>query len=150
MRERMKGASLMLALLFAWASQTHADEICPSDQAQRIHIGAQTFNVEVAASPKESERGLSGRSALAADSGMWFVLPTPDWHGFWMQGMNFPIDLVWVSPARQVLGVITLQPCAGEYCRIHTPPSPVAYVLEINADAFAGKTGDNVTWSCTP
>jgi uncharacterized membrane protein (UPF0127 family) len=150
MRERMKGASLMLALLFAWVSQTHAFEICPSDQAQRIHIGAQTFNVKVAASPKESERGLSGRSALAADSGMWFVLPTPDWHGFWMQGMNFPIDLVWVSPARQVLGVITLQPCAGEYCRIHTPPSPVAYVLEINADAFAGKTGDNVTWSCTP
>jgi hypothetical protein len=144
----------MLALLFAclltWARATQADEICPSGQSQRIHIGSQTFNVEVAASPKERERGLSGRTALAAESGMWFVFPSPDWHGFWMQGMNFPIDVVWVSPAHRVLSAITLHPCQAEPCRIHTPPSPVAYVLEINAGAFAGRAGDAVTWSCTP
>jgi uncharacterized membrane protein (UPF0127 family) len=67
-----------------------------------------------------------------------------------MPEMNFPIDLVWVSPERRVLGAITLQPCLPtEPCRIHTPPNPVAFVLEINAGAFAGKAGDEVTWSCT-
>jgi hypothetical protein len=30
------------------------------------------------------------------------------------------------------------------------PPNPVAYVLEINAGEFAGKTGDTATWHCTP
>jgi len=140
----------MLALLFALVSQTHASELCAPEHALRIHIGAQTFNVSVAASPQERERGLSGAPTLAAESGMWFVFPSSNWHAFWMQGMNFPIDLVWVSPARQVLGAITLQTCKDEPCRIHLPPGPVAYVLEINAVAFAGKAGDAVTWSCTP
>jgi len=154
MRKRWWGASVkpagLLALLLALACDTRASEICPSGQSLRIHIGAQTFSVSVAASPQERERGLSGSPALAAESGMWFVLPTSDRHGFWMRGMNFPIDLVWVGPAHQVLGAITLQPCEGELCRTHMPPSPVAYVLEINAGAFAGKTGDHVTWNCTP
>lgn len=140
----------MLALLFALASQTHASELCTPGHALRIHIGAQTFNVSVAASPQERERGLSGLPTLAAESGMWFLLPMPDWHGFWMHGMNFPIDLVWVSPAHQVLSAITLQTCKDGPCHIHLPPGPVAYVLEINAGTFAGKAGDAVTWSCTP
>lgn len=148
--EEIRGASLMLALLFAWGSQAYASEICAPGHALRIHIGTQIFDVSVAASPQARERGLSGSPALAAASGMWFVLPTPDWHGFWMQGMKFSIDLIWVGPANQVLGAITLPPCEAEPCRIHTPPSPVAYVLEISAGEFSGKAGDNVTWSCTP
>jgi hypothetical protein len=138
-------------LLLALIGETSASESCVSGQTTRVHIGAQTFRVDVAATPAERERGLSGRRALAAETGMWFSFPTPDWHGFWMPDMNFPIDLVWVSPEHRVLGAITLQPCGNRgTCRIHTPPRPVAYVLEINAGAFTGRIGDNVTWSCTP
>jgi uncharacterized protein len=140
----------MLAGLFALTSAAQADESCTFGQSMRVHIGAQTFNASIAASENDRERGLSGRTSLAAESGMFFALPTVDWHGFWMQGMNFPIDLIWISPERRVLGAITLPPCTSRPCPIHLPPSPVAYVLEINAGEFAGKTGDTVTWRCTP
>jgi hypothetical protein len=140
----------MLALLFALSGATRASESCAPDQPMQVRIGAQTFNVSVAASPPERERGLSGRAALAAASGMWFVFPVPDTYGFWMQDMNFPIDLVWIGPAHQVLGALTLQPCTAQPCHIYTPPGPVAHVLEINAGAFAGKPGDEVTWRCAP
>jgi hypothetical protein len=141
----------MLSLLVTWASnETRASTTCPAGQSLQVRIGAQTFNAEVVVSPQERERGLSGRAVLAAASGMWFVFPWPDAYGFWMQDMNFPIDLVWVSPAQRVLGALTLQPCAAQACPIYTPPGPVAHVLEINAGAFAGKPGDEVTWGCAP
>jgi uncharacterized membrane protein (UPF0127 family) len=154
MRERKRGASLKLASLFAFLpaliGATYASETCALNQSMHIHIGAQTFKVDLAATPAAREKGLSGHAPLTAENGMWFSFPTPDWYGFWMREMNFPIDLVWVSHERRVLGTITLQPCLPtESCRIHTPPSPVAFVLEINAGAFAGKAGDEVTWSCT-
>ncbi len=140
--------ALLFALLLAPIGATRANPICAADQSMRIQIGAQSFDVSLAASEQERERGLSGRAALKPGNGMWFVFPEPGRHGFWMRDMNFPIDLVWVSPARQVLGAISLQPCGHDTCPIHMAPAPVGYVLEINAGEFAGKAGDEVVWRC--
>lgn len=141
-----------LPLAFLLASTGTAGERCTSEQTLHIHIhiGAQTFQASVADTPSARQHGLSGRRELAENSGMWFEFPTSDWHSFWMQGMHFPIDLIWVSPTQQVLGVLTLQPCTAQPCPIFVPPGPVAHVLEINANAFAGRVGDPVTWNCTP
>lgn len=114
----------------------------------RIHIGQQSFDVSVAESEAKRQRGLSGWHKLDAYSGMWFVFPNPDYYGFWMQDMHFPIDLIWVSPKRTVLGAITLQPCTAAPCPTSLPPALVSHVLEVNAGEFAGKAGDAVTWSC--
>lgn len=140
----------LLALLLVLSYRAQASENCTAEQSLRVRVGAQTFNVDVAISPQERERGLSGRKSLTAGSGLWFVFPWPEQYGFWMRDMHFPLDLVWVGPTRQVLGAVTLPPCADEPCHIYHPPGPVAYVLEINAGEFAGKAGDDVTWSCTP
>lgn len=166
MLERMRRRSLMRASRFAvllvamgqtigqtmaqTTGEAHAGESCTSDHAMRVHIGAQTFNVSVAANPQDRARGLSGRARLETGSGVWFVFPSPDWYGFWMRDMNFPIDLIWISPKARVVGVLSLQPCVGKNCPIHYASNPVAHVLEVNAGAFAGKVGDRVTWSCTP
>jgi len=152
MLERMRGASLIRAMLFAallaTILETQANEGCTPDQAKQIQIGSQTFTVEVAASPSERERGLSGRALLKPGTGLWFVFPAPDRYGFWMRDMRFPIDLIWVGPDLKVTGAISLQPCADKFCPIHSAPSRVAYVLEVNAGEFAGKTGDSVSWRC--
>ena len=152
MLERMRGASLIRAMLFAallaTILETQANEGCTPDQAKQIQIGSQTFTVEVAASASERERGLSGRALLKPGTGLWFVFLAPDRYGFWMRDMRFPIDLIWVSPDRQVAGAISLQPCADKFCPIHYAPRAVAYVLEVNAGEFAGKTGDSVSWRC--
>lgn len=145
-------ASLILAPLFSFLLVTsvplQANETCASGQQLRIHIGKQSFDVSLADSEAKRQRGLSGRRDLNPSSGMWFVLPGSGYHGFWMQDMNFPIDLIWVGPNRSVLGAITLQPCQTAPCPTSFPPAPVSHVLEINAGEFAGKSGDVVTWSC--
>ena len=113
-------------------------------------MGGQTFRVEVAATDATREQGLSGRTTLPADSGMWFALPAPGLHGFWMKDMNFPIDLVWISPDHEVLGSIRLPPCGSYACPVYYPPSPATYVLEVNAGSFTGQPGDRAGWFCAP
>jgi uncharacterized membrane protein (UPF0127 family) len=106
--------------------------------------------VEVAASPANRERGLSGRPGLPADAGMLFIFPSPGLHGFWMKDMSFAIDLVWIGPDRRVLGTASMAPCGPHACPIHYPPAPAAYVLEVSAGRFAGQPGDQVAWTCAP
>lgn len=54
------------------------------------------IHAEVAASPLKHAAGLSARSSLAPDSGMLFVFATPQEPAFWMKGMRFPLDFVWL------------------------------------------------------
>lgn len=149
---QQRRASLILVALFSFllaASGTlRADQTCASGQQKQIHIGQQTFDVGVAENDAQRHRGLSGRRDLNAGSGMWFVFPSPGHYGFWMQEMNFPIDLIWVGSNRKVLGAVTLLPCLSQPCPTTLPPAPVSHVLEINAGEFTGKVGDGVTWSC--
>lgn len=137
-------ASLLPALLIA----AHAGAECAPEQATRARIGAQTFKLEVAATPERRAQGLSGRASLGASDGMWFVMPGADLHGFWMRDMRFAIDLVWIDAERRVIDHVTLQPCADRHCPIHQPPRPAAYVLELEAGAFRGAPGAKVELRC--
>ncbi len=143
---------LLLAALFSFllvpSGPLRADETCASGQQKQIHIGQQAFDVSLADTEPKRLRGLSGRRELNAGSGMWFVFPSPSYYGFWMQEMNFPIDLIWVGANRKVAGAVTLQPCQTHPCPTTLPPAPITHVLEINAGEFAGKVGDAVSWSC--
>jgi len=151
--QKTKTASLLPGLLLAvlfWPSGALAKAPCPVLEATYVDVGNQRFQVEVAASTADREQGLSGRSRLPLEAGMWFVLPAPGLHGFWMKGMNFPIDLVWISPDRVVLGIERLVPCSPNSCPIHYSPGQAIYVLEVNAGRFAGKPGDRADWLCAP
>lgn len=144
MRNWKSSAGLLLLL----SGSALAQAPCPAGQARIVQIGAQRIVVEVAATPATRERGLSGHERLAPDSGMWFVLPETGKTGFWMHGMRFPIDLIWVSPNQRVVGVATLPVCRNAPCPITHPAVPAAYVLEIGAGRFAGQAGDKVEWRC--
>lgn len=152
-KPKTKTASVLPPALFALflaAPPLHAGMLCPAHAATQVQVGRQTFAVEVAADEPTRARGLSGRRNLPAGQGMWFVFPAPGRHAFWMPDMAFAIDLVWIGPDRRVLGADRLFPCTPGDCPMHQPPAPVAYVLEVNAGAFNGKTGDRVAWTCTP
>ncbi len=90
----------------------------------------------IAADEASRERGLSYRASLPADAGMLFVFDEPGQYGFWMKDMNFPLDMVWIGADKTVLGV-TKDISSSTYPETFSPPSPVLYVLEINADAAA-------------
>lgn len=56
-----------------------------------------TVRAEVARTPEERVRGLSGRDAIAPGTGMLFVFDMLDQHRMWMRGMRFSIDIVWIA-----------------------------------------------------
>lgn len=107
-----------------------------------------TINTEVSSTSDLRERGLSGRIQLAPLSGMLFVFPNPGIYGFWMKDMNFPIDIVWINDAHNVVA-INSEVATSTYPDSIFPPSNISYVLELNAGAareFGIATGTNLVF----
>ncbi len=99
-----------------------------------VQIGTHLIPVEVVKNAASRQKGLSGKKTLAQDSGLLFIFPSPGVYGFWMKDMYFPIDIVWINN-KKVVGIeknvsIDFNPTSP---KIFYPPSPVQYVLEINA-----------------
>jgi len=101
-----------------------------------VKIGNQVFTVEVANSPASRARGLSGRQGLKDSEGMLFVFEEPVVPSFWMKGMRFPIDIIWIR-SDKVVGFEKNAPPATSInsgqTKIYSPNEPVDRVLEVNA-----------------
>ena len=93
------------------------------------------FYVEIADSPSERERGLSGKQSLETDRGMLFIFEKETLPGFWMNDMNFPIDMIWIDKNKKIIGIEeSLEPCEeGKECPVFYPKREAMYVLEINS-----------------
>ena len=116
-------------------------------------IGEAAFDAEVAHTPALRTRGLSGRDSLAPQTGMLFVFESGRASAFWMKGMRFALDFVWISSACEVVGVTEDVPppaSAGSNLPTYSSPAPAAYVFEINAGEVAAHdiaVGDPVRFS---
>lgn len=103
-----------------------------------VTIGKAKFKVEVVKTAEEKEKGLAGHKPLKEDEGMLFEFPKGDGYGFWMKGMTFPIDIVWITNNKVIYLVENAQPPStevrGNELEIFTPPSPAEYVLEVRAE----------------
>lgn len=148
MRKNLLGLVWGVILMATGPEPAPASPPCLPQQAKAVRIGHQSWRVEVAFSSRERARGLSGRSHLPPGTAMWFVLPVPGFHGFWMQGMAVPVDLAWVTPQGRVAGVETLMPCGPEPCPIRYPPEPVGFVLETHVGGLSNLKGEPVHWRC--
>ena len=72
-----------------------------SKEAQTwVVIRDQRVAVEIAATREEQTRGLGGRPSLDWDRGMLFVYDQPGFYPFWMKGMHFDIDILWILDDR--------------------------------------------------
>src|SRR3989338_3822491 len=112
-----------------------------------LSIGEKTLNVEIADTIASRTRGLSGRGFLSEDDGMFFIFPYSAIQYFWMKGMKFPIDIIWISGDKVVGMVVGAEPETGPDYEIFNSPEPVDKVLEINAgltQRFGIKTGDSI------
>ena len=120
-----------------------------------VRIGEATFPVEVAEKLEARTQGLSGRASLPPAEGMLFIFEDTRIHTFWMKGMMFPLDLVWIGEQCMVESITPSAPApASEQSDSDLPrfrsPQPVRYVLEINAgEASAAniQVGDPVAFS---
>lgn len=68
----------------------------PIAEQRLLKVAGRSILVEVARSPEEVRRGLSFRTSLPPDTGMYFVSPTPEPQRFWMYGMRFPLDIIFI------------------------------------------------------
>lgn len=115
-----------------------------------ITIGGIRISAEVAATPETRARGLSGRAQLPEGTGMLFIFDAPERPAFWMQGMNFPLDLIWITGDR-VLEITpnVPAPVAGQELPRYLPANPVNAVLEVPAgfcQRHGIQVGDPVQW----
>lgn len=67
-----------------------------------IEIRGQRISLEVADTPRKQEKGLGDRDSLAWHHGMYFEYEQPAFYAFWMKGMRFSIDIVWLRDGRIV------------------------------------------------
>jgi len=92
---------------------------------------------EVAADEKSREHGLSGRASLAEGRGMLFVYPDRQVRTFWMKGMRFPIDIIWIARGR-ITGVERDAPVPVGSVPLYSSRVPADHVLEVPA-GWAGR-----------
>ena len=98
-----------------------------------LKIGEEEFQIEVAKDNASRSRGLSGREYLASGQGMLFIFDTAGNHSFWMKGMKFPLDIVWIRDNR-VIGFTENIPTSNKLLPpAYYPPEPADRVLELNA-----------------
>ena len=111
----------------------------PSGYPQaEVTVEGFTFLVDVADTHERRRLGLGGRDDLAREVGMWFDMGGTANASFWMRGMRFPIDIVWISDDLVVTGVAERLPFPEQGTPASALPtyssgSPIRYVLEINA-----------------
>jgi uncharacterized protein len=106
------------------------------------------FNVEVARTEAEQERGLMFRDRLGPDQGMIFPMSPPRVASFWMKNTVIPLDMIFIRAD----GTIARIAAETEPYSL-TPVSsgePVAAVLEIKggrASELGISEDDKVDWS---
>ena len=117
--------------------------------AARISINASsgpvTFQVEIAADEASRQRGLMGRTELAADAGMLFDFHRQVPVAFWMKDTPLPLDMLFIRADGTISTIVTNTTPFSE----KPVPSrePVQAVLEINggrSDELGIKPGDKV------
>ncbi|MCK5060172.1 MAG: DUF192 domain-containing protein [Candidatus Pacebacteria bacterium] len=97
-----------------------------------LRIGNATLSTEVASTQAARTKGLSGRAELSPADGMLFIFDKPDTYGFWMKGMNFPIDIIWIGEGKKVVS-IKENALPESFPKTFYPSEKVLYVLETNA-----------------
>lgn len=102
-----------------------------------ITLNGKQYDVYIARSEKQKERGLQGFSSLPDDEGMFFVNDEPEDVWYHMKNVMTPLDLVFMDDEMKVISVKHGKP---------NDPTPITeknvmYVLEIN-DGKDIKEGD--------
>ena len=136
----LQGAALVLAILLTSPGAARAETLV-------IHAGGSAFKfeVELATTPAEREKGLMFRKAMGANAGMLFLYPGDEPVAFWMKNTLIPLDMLFLKADGRIVHIAHDAKPLDE-----TPiPSgePVRAVLELNggtAAALGIKEGDRV------
>jgi uncharacterized membrane protein (UPF0127 family) len=121
-------------------------------QTAVIQVGNVPLTVELAVRPEELSRGLGYRDGLAPGMGMLFIFPSAAERSFWMKGMRFCLDIVWIENGaiQGAAESVCPEPAGTADADLPSYRSgvPVSYVLEVPAgwlDHYGFGVGTPVT-----
>ncbi|MFA5029550.1 MAG: DUF192 domain-containing protein [Patescibacteria group bacterium] len=134
-----KKTLLFLFLIFVFAGGLTAAALSgrgfwEKDGLKTIIIGQEKIRVGLAITAAEREKGLSGLASMADDEGLLFVFDSYNRPYFWMNGMRFPLDIIWIRDDK-VVGweKNLLPPEKGAKAVYYQAPELVNHALEVNA-----------------
>lgn len=117
----------------------------------QLKVAGTVVKIERADTPEKRRQGLSGRDSLATDSGMLFIFEKSGKYSFWMKGMKFALDFIWIKDKKVVDILKSIPPLQSgqkdETLPIYQPKVEVDSVLEVNGgftDSHGIKIGDIV------
>lgn len=128
----------------------------PADQKLsrvKMRFREKVIDAEVTLTPAERAKGLGYRDSLGQDQGMLFLFRDKAKHSFWMQGMRFPLDFIWLDGETVVditENVVHPALSSSLFPQSIAPSVPVNRVLEVNAGfvrLHEIKVGDRLTVS---
>ena len=120
-------------------------------QFKSIEINGNKLKVEIADTDSKRNKGLGGRDSLALDEGMLFIYAKASSHPFWMKGMRFPLDFIWINGGKVVdltLGVLPpVSQAKDADLPIYSSKSEADKILEVNTGVIQKlniKVGDTI------
>lgn len=140
---------IFVAALFFQGKITTIPFLPQSTSIRQLVINDAKIKVQIADTQAKRSQGLGGRERLASDEGMLFIFEKEDKYPFWMKGLKFPLDFVWIK-GDKVVDILTNipPPQAGqkdETLPIYQSKEPIDKALEVNAgtvDRLKIKVGD--------
>jgi uncharacterized protein len=95
-------------------------------------------DAEVAATRDARTRGLMWRSSLPEGTGMLFIFPAEEELNFWMKNTLIPLDMVFISKDRVIVGIV--ERAEPRTLSARGPGRPATFVLEVPG-GWAAKIG---------
>jgi hypothetical protein len=106
-----------------------------------VYISDVGLLADIADTQEKKSLGLGVRESMDEGEAMLFPFDNEGQHSFWMHGMKFPIDIIWLDSDKTVVHIEhSLQPCTPLDCPSYKPERDAKYVLETVA-GFAERRG---------
>ncbi|SNC74551.1 hypothetical protein SAMN04487881_2437 [Marinobacter sp. es.048] len=103
--------------------------------------GVVPVKLEIASTSEQRQKGLMGRTSMAADAGMLFKYrePRSASHGFWMYKTLIPLDIAYLSEDGKIGSIRKMVPCpsaSGSGCPTYPAGVPFIQAVEMNAGFY--------------
>lgn len=107
----------------------------PNYKKTTISINGINVTMAIASTDEQRIRGLSGIEKMNENEGMLFLFDKSSKQGFWMNKMNFPIDIIWLDSNNKVVHIEKqLEPCKLFLaCPVYNPEVDSLYVIELRS-----------------
>lgn len=132
---------ISLSQSYAFNPQSNNDtssinaDFFPNYKKTTISINGIYVTMAIASIDEQRIRGLSGIEKMNENEGMLFLFDKPSKQGFWMNKMNFPIDIIWLDSNNKVVHIEKqLEPCKLFLaCPVYNPEVDTLYVIELRS-----------------